>query len=166
MTSRRKNGKGEYVQIRPLVPSDINDLQRNCFPHESPEEVADYVERALHYVARGHAAHLVAETGGRAVANAQLFCWRKRAEIGSLVVAEPLRGNGIGTALIEALSDAATNLGAEQIEIGADQDNQQAIELYQRLGFVPYKRVDVPGCGAGYDRVVYLVKPLPPQTES
>jgi ribosomal protein S18 acetylase RimI-like enzyme len=106
---------------------------------------------------------LVAESDGHAVANAQLLCWRKRAEIGSLVVAEPLRGNGIGTALIEALSDAAAGLGAEQIEIGAKVENEQVLNLYQRLGFTPYKEVHVPGSGAGEDYIVYLVKPVPPR---
>jgi ribosomal protein S18 acetylase RimI-like enzyme len=143
-----------------LTPSDIDDLQRHCFPGESPQSVADYVQRALRFVERGQAAHLVAEADGHAVANAQLLCWRKRAEIGSLVVAKPLRGQGIGTALIEALSEAAVDLGAEQIEIGAEQDNRQALDLYRRLGFCPYKEVNVP------DHIVYLSKPVPPRDKN
>jgi ribosomal protein S18 acetylase RimI-like enzyme len=167
MASKQKNGKVRDVAIRPLMFSDTDDLQRNCFPSESPQSVADYVQRALRFVERGQAAHLVAEANGHAVANAQLLCWRKRAEIGSLIVAEPLRGRGIGTALIEALSDAAADLGAEQVEIGADQDNRQALDLYRRLGFMPYKKVRVPGRGASaYDHVVYLIKPVPPRNES
>jgi ribosomal protein S18 acetylase RimI-like enzyme len=105
----------------------------------------------------------VAESGGRAVANAQLVCWRKRAEIGSLVVAEPLRGLGIGTALIQALSDAAADLGAEQIEIGAEKDNDRILGLYRRLGFAPHKEAHVPRDGFNYDHIVYLVKPVPPR---
>ena len=100
-----RDGEVNGVNIRPLVITDANDLHHSCFPAESPESVTDYVQRALRFVARGQAAHLVAEADGHAVANAQLLCWRKRAEIGSLVVAEPLRRQGIGTALIEALSD-------------------------------------------------------------
>ncbi len=156
-TSGRQNGLG----IRPLAPSDGQDLQRNCFPEDSPDLVDEYVKRALRFVERGQAAHLVAEADGRAVANAQLICWRKRAEIGSLVVAEPLRGRGIGTALIEALSDAAAELGAEQIEIGADKSNQRVLALYQRLGFTPYKEVRLPRNGSEFDHIVYLVKPVP-----
>jgi ribosomal-protein-alanine N-acetyltransferase len=166
MWPERKNGKLKEVEIRPLTLSDVNDLQRNCFPNESPESVADYVQRALHYMERGQAAHLVAEASGHTVANAQLLCWRKRAEIGSLVVAEPLRGQGIGTALIEALSEAAVNLGAEQIEIGAEKDNRQALKLYRRLGFVPHKEVSLPGRGSTCDHIVYLIKPVPPRHKS
>jgi ribosomal protein S18 acetylase RimI-like enzyme len=139
MVATKTNGKVNGVGIRPLTLSDAQDLQRNCFPYESPESVTDYVSRA------------------------QLLCWRKRAEIGSLVVAEPLRGHGIGTALIEALSDAAAGMGAEQIEIGADVENERVLNLYQRLGFTPYKEVQVPGRGLGDDYVVYLVKPVPPR---
>ena len=157
---RETNGK---VTIRSLALADARDLQRNCFPEETPESVADYVLRALRFVKRGQAAHLVAESGGHAVANAQLICWRKRAEIGSLVVAEPLRGHGIGTALIQALSEAAVDLGAEQIEIGADKDDERVLSLYRRLGFVPHKVAHVPRAGSDCDHIVYLVKPVPPR---
>lgn len=163
MAARQQNGKIRGVDIRPLTFSDTDDLQRNCFPDESPASVADYVRRALRFVERGQAAHLVAEASGHAVANAQVLCWRKRAEIGSLVVAEPMRGQGIGTAMIEALSAAAADLGAEQIEIGAGKANEQVLDLYRRLGFVPYKEVCLPGAESDYDHVVYLVKTVPPR---
>ncbi len=159
MPQNKTNGT---VHIRPLTSLDIADLQRNCFPKESLESVTDYVQRALGYVERGQSAHLVAEAGGHAVANAQLLCWRERAEIGSLVVAEPLRNQGVGSALIEALSDAAAHMGAEQIEIGAEQDNKLALDLYRRLGFSPYKRVRVPSGGATFEQIVYLIKHVPP----
>jgi len=166
MTLNKPNGKVNHVGIRPLTLSDAQDLQRNCFPNESPEAVNEYVQRALRFVERGQAAHLVAEAEGHAVATAQLICWRSRAEIGSLVVAEPLRGQGIGTALINALNKAAANLGAEQIEIGADKRNQQIHDLYRRLGFKPYKEVDLPGAGGRQEHIVYLVKPVPPRNAS
>jgi ribosomal protein S18 acetylase RimI-like enzyme len=161
--SGRANAEITHVAIRPLVRSDAYDLHRYCFPNETLDAVVDYVDRALRFVDRGNAAHLVAESGGRAVANAQLICWRNRAEIGSLVVAEPLRGRGIGSALIKALSVAAADLGAEVIEIGAEKNNQPVLGLYQRLGFTPYKDVHLPGNGSNKEHVVYLEKPVPPR---
>lgn len=163
MVSVKANGKVHGIDIRPLDSSDVIDLQRNCFPDASIESVVDYVQRALRFVEQGQATHLVAETGGHTVANAQLICWRKRAEIGSLVVAKPFRGHGIGTALIKALSTAAADLGAEQIEIGAEKHNKRVLGLYRRLGFSPYKEVHVPGNGSGYDHIVYLVKSISPR---
>jgi ribosomal protein S18 acetylase RimI-like enzyme len=162
----KSNGMIAGIDIRPLAPFDAQDLQRNCFPNESPQAVNEYVERALHYVKRGQAAHLVAEADGHAIANAQLICWRKRAEIGSLVVAEALRGRGIGTALIEALNEAAADLGVEEIEIGAAQNNRQIVELYRRLGFRPYKEVSLPGDKDQPERILYMVKPVPPRNHS
>jgi ribosomal protein S18 acetylase RimI-like enzyme len=164
MSHTKTNGKGTDFDIRPLAFSDAADLQQNCFPQESADSVVDYVHRALRLVHRRQAAHLVAEAQGRTVANGQLICWRRRAEIGSLVVAEPLRGNGIGTALIEALSDAAADLGAEQIEIGAEKRNERVLELYQRLGFSVHKEVRLTGDHGDTDHIVYLVKSVPPQS--
>jgi ribosomal protein S18 acetylase RimI-like enzyme len=155
--------RNHKVAIRPLSASDAQDLQRYCFPAASPQSVRDYVQRALHLVEQGRAAHLVAETDGHAIANAQLICWRERAEIGSLVVTQPLRGKGIGSALVRALSDAAIELGAEQIEIGAEKENGRVLELYRRLGFIPYKEVLLPGEGRDPDHIVYLIKPVPPR---
>jgi hypothetical protein len=65
--------------------------------------------------------------------------------------------------MIEALSAAAADLGAEQIEIGAGKEDEQVLDLYRRLGFVPYKEVHLPGAESDYDHVVYLIKPVPPR---
>ncbi len=166
MLSDKTNGKMKKVGIRPLAFSDARDLHQNCFPQDSPEAVIDYVQRALRFVERGQAAHLVVEADGHAVANGQLLCWRRRAEIGSLVVAEPLRGHGMGTALIKALSDAAADLGAEQIEIGAAKDDERVLDLYRRLGFAPHKEVQLSDNGTDPDHIIYLVKPVVSPNES
>ena len=149
------------VTIRPLCHEDAEGLCHNCFPEETPEAVVDYIKRALKFVERGQAAHLVAESNGEPIANAQLICWHKRAEIGSLVVAEPYRGQGIGTALIDALSQAAADLGAEQIEIGAEKNNPRALDLYRRLGFVAYKEIQIPRRDQKDEHIVYLIKQIP-----
>ena len=51
------------------------------------------------------------------------------------MVAEPLRGQGVGTALIQTLIKRARNHSASAFEIGVAIDNLRAAALYRRLGF-------------------------------
>jgi hypothetical protein len=78
----KTNGKMNNVNIRSLNLSDAEDLQRHCFPGESPESVTDYVRRALRFVERGQAAHLVAEADGHAIASADRGSQRRRCRTG------------------------------------------------------------------------------------
>jgi putative acetyltransferase len=57
------------------------------------------------------------------------------AEIG-MGVADDMAGRGIGTAMLEALIDAADKwLAIERIELTVYTDNERAIRLYERYGF-------------------------------
>ena len=69
------------------------------------------------------------------LAYGQYTLWPTCAEISDLVVAEPLRGQGVGTALIQTLVKRARGRGAEAFEIGVAMDNPRAAALYRRLGF-------------------------------
>jgi ribosomal protein S18 acetylase RimI-like enzyme len=64
--------------------------------------------------------------------------------------------------LIDALSQAAADLGAEQIEIGAEKNNSRVLDLYRRLGFVPHKEVHIPRHNQRDERIVYLIKQVGP----
>ncbi len=66
--------------------------------------------------------------------------------IQELVVETGFRGKGIGSALINALLEQATQLGCKEVSISALPDNQKAIKLYRSLGLV--------------DEAVYLEKHL------
>jgi GNAT superfamily N-acetyltransferase len=140
--------------IRPARLSDALTLQRHCFPEQSVEDVADYLNWCLRQAERGQLVRLVAEVGGEAVANVQLTLRGEVAEIGSLVVAEGYRGRGIGTALIAALTDVARERGAQVLEIGVGPDDEHVRSLYTRLGFVPHHQVEVNFVPGG--RVFYL----------
>jgi putative acetyltransferase len=51
-------------------------------------------------------------------------------------VADDVQGQGVGSALIEALIDAADNwLDIRRIELTVYHDNEAAIRLYERFGF-------------------------------
>jgi ribosomal protein S18 acetylase RimI-like enzyme len=61
-------------------------------------------------------------------------------EVDSLITAEPVRGQGVGTALLSACRDELRRRGARYWSIGVVEANRDVIELYQRLGFHPFVR--------------------------
>jgi len=54
-----------------------------------------------------------------------------------LCVSEANRGQGVGTALLEALYDHAATLGYRSIRLDVTDTNPRARALYQRQGFMP-----------------------------
>ncbi|MEU3600508.1 GNAT family N-acetyltransferase [Streptomyces sp. NPDC006798] len=62
-------------------------------------------------------------------------------EINGLLVAEPLRGTGIGTALIHHAEHLTAARSLDRIGLGVDDDgNPRAANLYTRLGYRPTVR--------------------------
>ena len=90
----------------------------------------------------GNDLSLVAEQQGCLVASAGLFCQRaqvRRQHVSALgiSVAASAQGQGIGTALMAALTDYADRWGQIlRIELSVFADNARAIALYERFGFV------------------------------
>ena len=82
---------------------------------------------------------------------------RHRAELG-ISVAEEYWGLGIGTALLQACIQCAKTAGYTQLELNAVAENQRAISLYQKAGFVEYGR-NPKGFRSrlsGYQEVVFM----------
>jgi ribosomal protein S18 acetylase RimI-like enzyme len=66
--------------------------------------------------------------------------WRtgvRIAEIESLSVLPEHRGQGIGTALMDALDRELEALGVDDVIVGALAGNEEALRLYRRRGFRP-----------------------------
>ena len=147
------------ITIRRVRSSDASALQRHCFPDQALWEVQGYLIWCERQAAKGQMVRLVAEVSGEAMANAQLTLRRDWAEIGSLVVAEGWRRQGIATRLIEALTEIARQQGVRALEIGVSQSAPGVQRLYRSLGFVPYKEVELDFIREG-NRVVYLRKEL------
>lgn len=88
---------------------------------------------------------------------------------GLLVYRADLRGHGIGTALIQAAEDRASERGFGWVGVGAGDDNPRAMALYRRLGYRDGMRyVDVwsyeDDSGVSHvveDPGVFFVKDLP-----
>jgi ribosomal protein S18 acetylase RimI-like enzyme len=59
----------------------------------------------------------------------------RRAELIHLSVADGERGAGVGTALMDAVDAELERLGVEDVEIGVDTANHDAVRFYQRRGY-------------------------------
>ena len=83
---------------------------------------------------------LVAEVGGKVVGNIELSRRKGRlAHVGHLGMAvhDDYQDMGIGTALMAAALDLADNwLNLKRVELAVYTDNDRAVHLYEKFGFV------------------------------
>lgn len=154
----RIDGTDDWI-IRPARMEDAEALWRNCFSQDTLEATREYLAWCLKQMEKGRVVRLVAEVGGETVANAQLTLWPNRAEIGSLVVAAEHRRQGIATALVATLTEAARQMGLQRLEIGARASEPGLIALYRRWGFAPYQKIELPRL-SGKDCAIYMIKDL------
>jgi GNAT superfamily N-acetyltransferase len=61
----------------------------------------------------------------------------KHALLATLVVDEEERGDGVGSALMDAVDAELERLGVEDVEIGVDTGNEVATRLYESRGYRP-----------------------------
>lgn len=124
------------VRLRPVAYTDADALRRYCWPNRAFSAIYTLIQRAVHTCADGRGGGwVVLGDSGEAVGFGQISVWPTCVEISDLVIAEPLRGKGVGTALIQTLVQECLKLGMREIEIGAAFSNPRALALYRRLGF-------------------------------
>jgi len=127
--------------IRPAVPEDLDALVRleTVFP-------GDCISRKSfrHLLTRGHAAIWVYDGGQGVVGNAVVLYRRRSvsARVYSLVVDPACQGRGIARALLEAAEQAAAAKGCTTMRLEVRADNEAAIRLYRKAGYLPDGRVD------------------------
>lgn len=82
---------------------------------------------------------------------------RHRCDFG-ISVDEAYWGLGIGRALTEACIECAKAAGFEQMELEVVADNERAVKLYEKAGFIEYGRNprDFKSRLTGYQEVVYM----------
>jgi ribosomal protein S18 acetylase RimI-like enzyme len=68
------------------------------------------------------------------------------------------RSQGLGTALITHMLGIAADLNFTEVEIGVLQQNERALALYRRLGFVHDRELALPGKPPAYV-LVYAGQP-------
>lgn len=123
------------INIRPVALRDLDMLQERCWPQGQRQTLHRLLTRAVRMGEQGFGVGVVAIDGEGAYAYAQMTCWPRCGEISDLIVSEPLRRRGTGTALIHYLIETAQSMGVTCIEIGAACNNPRAAALYRRLGF-------------------------------
>ncbi|QYK41784.1 MAG: GNAT family N-acetyltransferase [Paracoccaceae bacterium] len=79
------------------------------------------------------ATHLLATVGGQAVGTARILWQGDTAKVGRVCVLAPMRGTGLGAALIRtAVTAARARPGTTRVKLGAQ---THAVGFYERLGF-------------------------------
>ncbi len=63
-----------------------------------------------------------------------------RAHIHHTRIAERLRGQGIGTMLMEVVEKEARRRGFTEMTLGVEEDNKKATQFYQHLGYKEFMR--------------------------
>jgi ribosomal protein S18 acetylase RimI-like enzyme len=108
------------------------DLEREWL-QEEPQSFVLAAQAGGHYV--GYAFVRVRSGDGFAVS------WdtsRPLAELVTLVILPDVRGQGIGSALLDAVDFQLTQLGVQDMVIGVITTNIDAMRLYERRGAVPF----------------------------
>lgn len=148
------------ITIRSLDPSEVDllaPLWRALLDHVAglpgalvpirPFDQSWPLERAEVLEAlSGDAFILVASRGAEAVGYAWVniegpdpvwYTGETRAELVHLSVVDGARGAGIGTALMDAVDAELARRGVEDVEIGVDTANHEAVRFYERRGYRP-----------------------------
>jgi [ribosomal protein S18]-alanine N-acetyltransferase len=122
--------------LRPLRYEDLAavlDLERTLFPDDawSPGMFAE--ELAM----QGHGRHYVAAEEGNALVGyaGMMLPGGRQAEVLTLAVDERHWGQGIGSALLMDLLDAAARQHCQEVFLEVRADNPRAQDLYRRFGF-------------------------------
>ena len=103
---------------------------------------------------------VVAGTAGIEAVGAK-YKLKHRAELGIAILKE-YWGLGLGKALMEACIECAKDAGYTQLELNVVAENERAVSLYKKMGFVEYGR-NPRGFNSrvsGYQEVVYMLLEL------
>ena len=138
---------GITVSIRPVKQGDAPTLQRNCLSGNTLDEVSNFVKSDIEAMNKGDKVRLVAEAEGEIVGNLEIVFSRHplefhTAEINTVVVNPRYRRRGIATKLIETALKIAKEKHIEIVKISVEAKNVFAVELYAKVGFKEYGRLE------------------------
>ncbi|RMF77088.1 MAG: GNAT family N-acetyltransferase [Chloroflexi bacterium] len=144
------------VRLRPVRQHDAVLLQRRCWPERPLAGVREFIGRAQRLAENQRGLGVVVLDDDHRVAGyGQIALWMGCAEISDLIVADSLRGRGIGTTMIQYLVRVAREMHVDCVEIGGAYSNPRAIALYRRLGFSDHHTLSL-NLGHGNEPVLFL----------
>jgi len=135
---------GKAHRLRPMVTADLPDviaLEHELFPEDpwTPQMFADEVvlppEVRLYLVAEAAVAPGGAGSALAGYAGMLFVPGGLQADVLTIAVRESCWGLGIGSALLEALIEAARERDCAEVFLEVRADNPRAHGLYQRRGF-------------------------------
>lgn len=122
------------IAVRPAGSPDLDEMmtiEESAFPTSAwrREQMADELSRDTRR-------YLVAERDGQVVGYAGLFVSPPDADVQTVAVDRVHRGAGVGSALVEELLTVAWAEGCTRIFLEVRADNEEALRLYRRFGFL------------------------------
>jgi ribosomal protein S18 acetylase RimI-like enzyme len=147
------------VLIRPACLADAASLNTMCWPERSHESVFELLRRTHKLAQNERGLGAVATWDNAPCGFGMLTLWPRAAEISDLIVNARYRGQGVGSLIIDYLTNAARDMRVQVLEIGVALSNPRALALYRRLGFIDGRTIELE-LGNGPEPVLYLYKHL------
>jgi len=147
---------GRRVVLRTLKWEDLDDLLdfinslveegANIIRSEkvSREEEIEWLSGTLARMEKGEVFCVAGEVDGRVVANSEIKMgtgYSKHVGVIGIGIKKGFRGIGIGTEMMRALEEHARKIGLKVLTLAVFANNQHAINLYRKMGFVETGRV-------------------------
>lgn len=137
---------GVKVKVRLAKLEDAPSLQRNCLSANTLKQVRSMLETDIEGTKEGNRIRLVSEVDGEVIGYLQMFFSRHpltfhTAEIFTVVVNPEFRREGIATKMIEMALGTAKARKTEIVKIGVEAKNTPAVNLYTKVGFREYGRL-------------------------
>ena len=123
------------LEIRIATDYDLESLAEAHGPGIS----AAQIKRRLEESRQGFRTMLVAVKEGRAIGSVSIgggsFQREGSLRLFALDVGPAFQRKGVGTALVRAVEAIASDKGMDEVNLEVEVDNEDAIRLYQRLGY-------------------------------
>ena len=127
--------------IRGVIEDDIDALRDNLWSDYTITRCRQLIKRITDAKARNRGLGLIVKEqdsdDAPILAYGQIMMWTHCAEISDLIVIPEKQSQGIGTCIIQTLTQHVRTLPKiDCVEIGVASSNPRALSLYRRLGFV------------------------------